>query len=66
MARKLTITVSDDVYQGLYRVVGRRRTSRFLEDLAPSSCSIATWMRPIKEWLRTNGGSRKLWNGPKA
>ncbi len=34
MARKLTITVSDDVYQGLYRVVGRRRISRFLEDLA--------------------------------
>lgn len=33
MARKLTISVSDDVYQGLYRVVGRRRISRFLEDL---------------------------------
>jgi hypothetical protein len=32
--RKLTITVGEDVYDGLYRVVGRRRISRFLNDLA--------------------------------
>ena len=34
MTRKLTITVSEEVYDGLYRFVGRRRISRFLEDLA--------------------------------
>ena len=34
MARKLTITVDDDVYQGLHSVVRRRRISRFLNDLA--------------------------------
>ena len=34
MARKLSITVSDDVYSGLYRVVGRGKISRFFEDLA--------------------------------
>ena len=34
MTKKLTITVSEEVYAGLYRVVGRRRISRFLEDLA--------------------------------
>ena len=34
MAKKLTITVSEEVYAGLYRVVGRRRIGRFLEDLA--------------------------------
>lgn len=34
MAKKLTITVDDDVYQGLHNVVGRRRISRFLNDLA--------------------------------
>ena len=33
MAKKLTITVDDDVYQGLHNVVGRRRISRFLNDL---------------------------------
>ena len=34
MAKKLTITVDDDVYQGLHRRIGRRRISRFLNDLA--------------------------------
>jgi predicted CopG family antitoxin len=34
MQRKLTITVSEDVYQGLHRVVGRRRISRFIDQLA--------------------------------
>lgn len=32
--RKLTITVSGDVYEGLHSVVGAGRISRFLEDLA--------------------------------
>ena len=34
MAKKLTITVDDDVYAGLHNIVGRRRISRFLNDLA--------------------------------
>lgn len=34
MAKKLTITVEDEVYEGLYKVIGRRRISRFLNDLA--------------------------------
>ena len=34
MTKKLTLTVSEEVYQGLHRVVGRGRISRFLEDLA--------------------------------
>lgn len=34
MTKKLTITIDDDVYEGLYRRVGRRRISRFLEALA--------------------------------
>jgi predicted CopG family antitoxin len=34
MAKKLTITVDDEVYAGLHSVVGRRRISRFLNDLA--------------------------------
>ena len=33
MARKLTITIDDSVYDGLYRVVGARRISRFIERL---------------------------------
>lgn len=34
MNRKLTITVSEDVYEGLHRKFGRRRISQFLERLA--------------------------------
>ncbi len=34
MVRKLTITVDEDVYEGLYNRVGRRKISRFLNDLA--------------------------------
>jgi hypothetical protein len=34
MARKLTITVPEDVYEGLHTIIGARRISRFLSDLA--------------------------------
>lgn len=34
MQKKLTITVDPDVYEGLHAVIGRRRISRFLNDLA--------------------------------
>lgn len=34
MSKKLTITVDDEIYAGLHNVVGRRRISRFLNDLA--------------------------------
>lgn len=34
MTKKLTITVDDEVYAGLHGVIGRRRISRFLNDLA--------------------------------
>ncbi|MEX1208461.1 MAG: addiction module antitoxin [Acidimicrobiia bacterium] len=34
MRRKLTITIDEAVYEGLHRRIGRRKISRFLEDLA--------------------------------
>jgi predicted CopG family antitoxin len=34
MTKKLTITVDDEVYEGLHRRIGRRRISRFLNNLA--------------------------------
>ena len=33
MQKKLTITIDEQVYEGLYTVIGRRRISRFIEDL---------------------------------
>lgn len=35
MRRKLTIIVDEEAYAGLPLVIGRRRISRFLNDLAP-------------------------------
>ena len=34
MVKKLTITVSEDVYEGLYSKVGAGRISRFIDNLA--------------------------------
>jgi len=34
MQKKLTITLDQRVYEGLHKVVGRRRISQFLESLA--------------------------------
>jgi hypothetical protein len=34
VTKKLTIKIDDHVYEGLYRRVGRRHISRFLESLA--------------------------------
>ena len=33
MQKKLTITVDEQVYEGLHNVVGRRRISQFIESL---------------------------------
>ncbi|EDN65518.1 conserved hypothetical protein [Beggiatoa sp. PS] len=33
MQKKLTITLDEQVYEGLYRVIGRRQISQFIERL---------------------------------
>jgi hypothetical protein len=33
MLKKLTITIDEKVYSGLYRVIGPRKISHFVEDL---------------------------------
>jgi len=33
MQKKLTISIDEQVYKGLYKVIGPRRISRFIEDL---------------------------------
>jgi predicted CopG family antitoxin len=33
MKKKLTITIDEQVYEGLHKVIGPRRISRFIEDL---------------------------------
>jgi len=33
LRKKLTITIDDQVYEGLHTIIGRRRISRFIEEL---------------------------------
>jgi len=33
MQKKLTITVDEDVYEGLHKKIGRRKISKFVEEL---------------------------------
>lgn len=33
MHKRMTITLDEEVYEGLYRTVGRRHMSQFIEDL---------------------------------
>jgi predicted CopG family antitoxin len=33
MQRKLTITIDEEVYEGLYRAIGPRKISKFVEEL---------------------------------
>jgi len=33
MRQKMTITLDEEIYQGLYRTVGRRKMSQFIESL---------------------------------
>lgn len=33
MQRKMTISIDESVYNGLYRTIGKRRMSKFIEDL---------------------------------
>ncbi|MHB8422354.1 MAG: hypothetical protein ACYDAM_06225 [Leptospirales bacterium] len=33
MQRRMTITIDEAVYEGLYRRIGKRRMSQFIEDL---------------------------------
>lgn len=34
MHKRMTISIDETVYEGLIRVIGRRKISQFLEDLA--------------------------------
>jgi hypothetical protein len=48
MVKKLTITVDEDVYDGLRAKVGARRISRFLNDLAKPLVSDAALLEDYR------------------
>ena len=65
MQKKLTITIDEWVYDGLHRVVGRRRISRFLNLWRGHMLWGATWKQPIARWREKKPGRRRLWSGPR-
>lgn len=40
MQRKLTITIDEQVYEGLHKVIGRRKISQFIEALVRPHVSL--------------------------
>jgi hypothetical protein len=65
MNRKLTIMVSDEVYQGLHRTVGRRRIGQFLNWPARTWC-LKTWRRRTAKLRATSNANARPTSGPKA
>ena len=57
MQKKLTITIDEDVYAGLYRVVGRRKISKFIESLVRPHVDDTGQDRSIVDMLAMPDGS---------
>jgi predicted CopG family antitoxin len=49
MQKKLTITLDEEVYQGLHTVIGRRRISQFIESLVRPHVVAADLMLAYQE-----------------
>ena len=68
MLKKLTNTVDAEIYDGLHRVVGRRRISRFLNDLARPhvigrdlALTTPRWRRRRRARPKPRNGARACW-----
>jgi predicted CopG family antitoxin len=49
MQKKLTITLDEEVYEGLHTVIGRRRISQFIESLVRPHVLARDLMRGYEE-----------------
>ncbi len=38
MQKKLTITIDEQIYDGLHSIIGRRKISQFIESLVRPTC----------------------------
>ena len=66
MQKKLTVTIDEEVYDGLRTVIGPRKISRFIEDLVRPHVVKKICMQHIKRWLLIRSGNPKPLSGPKA
>jgi hypothetical protein len=65
MRKKLTITIDEDVYAGLYRVVGRRKISKFIESLVRPHVDHAGHDRSIVDMLAMPDASDTAFEPPR-
>ena len=63
MQRRLTITIDEDVYDGLYRVAGRRKISKFIESLVRPYVLDSDLDVDTARWPMTPSEKLKLWSG---
>lgn len=54
MHKRMTITLDEAVYDGLYRTVGKRRISQFIEDLVRPHVSGLSLERGYREMAADN------------
>ena len=64
MSRKLTITLDDEVYQGLYEKVGARCIAGFIQELVRPYVVDPTWRLPMPRWQPRSAGNATPPNGP--
>ena len=63
MHKRMTITLDEAVYEGLYRTIGKRRMSQFIEDLLRPMYWIRRWMRVTAPWPRMLSARARYRNG---
>lgn len=59
MHKRMTISIDETVYEGLIRVIGRRKISQFLEALARRTSSTTTSSPDSRPWLPIRHGERE-------
>src|SRR5260363_222734 len=60
MHRRMTITLDEVVYEGLYRTVGKRRMSQFIEDLLRPHVVDTSLDDGYRAMATNNAANRKL------
>ena len=65
MQKKLTVTIDEEVYEGLRTVIGPRKISRFIQDLVRPHVVKKICMPHIKRWPPMKSESLRRLNGPK-
>ena len=64
MQKKLTIAIAEDVYEGLHKVIGPRKISKFVEELVRPHV-VKPLMEGTQGWRRIRNERPRHWSGPK-